>query len=99
MATLAIVGSSAAHIPLPRAEAYGEYIAAVAYMANSLRVDLKREGIPVILIRPGFIKTPFTDRNNFDMPFRITTEEASATLQAGLKKKRRFTTRKTLLLF
>lgn len=85
---LAIVGSSAAYIPLPRAEAYGASKAAVAYMANSLRVDLKREGIPVSLICPGFVKTPLTDLNDFDMPFRITTEEASTAIQAGLKKRK-----------
>lgn len=85
---LAIVGSSAAYIPLPRAEAYGASKAAVAYMANSLRVDLKKEGIPVSLICPGFVKTPLTDLNDFDMPFRITTEEASTAIRDGLKKRK-----------
>ena len=85
---LAIVGSSAAYLPLPRAEAYGASKAAVAYMANSLRVDLKREGIPVSLICPGFVKTPLTDINDFDMPFRITTEEASTAIRDGLKKRK-----------
>ncbi len=85
---LAIVGSSAAYIPLPRAEAYGASKAAAAYLANSLRVDLKKEGIPVSLICPGFVKTPLTDVNDFDMPFRITTEEASKAIYEGLKKKK-----------
>lgn len=85
---LAIVGSSAAYVPLPRAEAYGASKAAVAYMANSLRIDLKKEGIPVSLIAPGFVKTPLTDLNDFDMPFRITTEEASKAIQAGLKRRK-----------
>ncbi len=83
---LAIVGSSAAYIPLPRAEAYGASKAAVAYMANSLRIDLKKEGIPVSLICPGFVKTPLTDLNDFDMPFRVSTEEASTAIRDGLKK-------------
>jgi len=85
---LAIVGSSAAYIPLPRAEAYGASKAAVAYMANSLRVDLKKEGIAVSLICPGFVKTPLTDLNDFDMPFRISTEEASTAIQSGLERKK-----------
>ncbi len=83
---LAIVGSSAAYIPLPRAEAYGASKAAVAYMANSLRIDLKKEGIPVSLICPGFVKTPLTDLNDFDMPFRVSTKEASTAIRDGLKK-------------
>jgi short-subunit dehydrogenase len=83
---LAIVGSSAAYILLPRAEAYGASKAAVAYMANSLRIDLKKEGIPVSLICPGFVKTPLTDLNDFDMPFRVSTKEASTAIREGLKK-------------
>ena len=83
---LAIVGSSAAYIPLPRAEAYGASKAAVAYMANSLRIDLKKEDIPVSLICPGFVKTPLTDLNKFDMPFRVSTKEASTAIREGLKK-------------
>lgn len=85
---LAIVGSSSSYIPLPRAEAYGASKAAVAYMANSLRVDLKKENIPVSLICPGFVKTPLTDLNDFDMPFRISTEEASMAIREGLRKKK-----------
>lgn len=85
---LAIVGSSAAYVPLPRAEAYGASKAAVAYMANSLRIDLKKEGIPVSLICPGFVKTPLTDLNDFDMPFRVSTKEASRAIRDGLKKGR-----------
>lgn len=86
---LAIVGSSAAYLPLPRAEAYGASKAAAAYMADSLRIDLKREGIPVSLICPGFVKTPLTDLNDFDMPLRITTEQASEEIRKGLARKKR----------
>lgn len=98
---LAILGSSAAYIPLPRAEAYGASKAAVAYMANTLRIDLQQEGIKVSLICPGFVKTPLTDLNDFDMPFRITTTEASNYIRAGLIKKKseiHFPKRFTLIL-
>lgn len=85
---LAIVGSSAAYLPLPRAEAYGASKAAVAYLAKTLRIDLKKEDIDVSLICPGFVKTPLTDLNDFDMPFRITTEEASRAIQDGIRKRK-----------
>ncbi len=55
-------------------------------MANSLRNDLKRKGIPVSLICPGFVKTPLMDLNNFDMPFRVSTKEASTTIRDGHKR-------------
>ncbi len=39
---LAITSSSAAFVPLPRAEAYGASKAGLSYLANSLRLDLHR---------------------------------------------------------
>lgn len=85
---LAVVSSSAAYLPLPRAEAYGGSKAAVTYMAETLRLGLNREGITVSLICPGFVKTPLTDLNDFPMPFRITVEEASRYIRRGLERKK-----------
>ena len=53
---------------LPRAEAYGASKAALDYLANTLRLDLASKGIGVTLIRPGFVQTPLTDKNDFPMP-------------------------------
>ena len=83
---LALVGSSAAYLPLPRAEAYGASKAAVAYLANTLRIGLQREGIAVTLICPGFVKTPLTDKNDFPMPMRVEVGEASRTIRNGLAR-------------
>lgn len=85
---LAIVGSSAAYLPLPRAEAYGASKAAVSYMAETLRLDLKNEEFTVTLISPGFVKTPLTDRNDFPMPMRVSVEQASDVIQKGLARKK-----------
>lgn len=85
---LAVVGSSAAYVPLPRAEAYGASKAAIAYMVETLRLDLSGENIALSLICPGFVKTPLTDLNDFPMPFRITVAEASQYIRQGLLKKR-----------
>ena len=52
---LVLVGSSAAYVPLPLAEAYGASKAAIAYLADTLRVDLYREKIDVSLVCPGFV--------------------------------------------
>lgn len=85
---LAVVGSSAAYLPLPRAEAYGSSKAAVSYMVQSLRLDLYEEQFTVSLINPGFVKTPLTDRNDFPMPMRISVEQASDYIRRGLAKKK-----------
>ncbi|GGY81822.1 SDR family NAD(P)-dependent oxidoreductase [Marinobacter zhanjiangensis] len=87
-AALVIVGSSAWWFPFTRAEGYGASKAALAYLAQSLRADLAREGIEVFLVSPGFVKTPLTDQNDFPMPFLIQPEDAANRIIKGLKKGR-----------
>ncbi|AKA18508.1 SDR family NAD(P)-dependent oxidoreductase [Aeromonas hydrophila] len=81
---LAIVSSSVSWLPLPRAEAYGASKAALDYLADTLRLDLASKGIGVTLIRPGFVATPLTAKNDFPMPCLVTVEEASRAIMAGL---------------
>jgi len=81
------VGSSAAYLPLPRAEAYGASKAAVGYLIDTLRITLAKENISVSLVSPGFVKTPLTDLNDFPMPFLISTEEASKAIRKGIDRK------------
>jgi short-subunit dehydrogenase len=82
------IGSSAAYLPLPRAEAYGASKAAVEYLMKTLRITLAPEKITVSLVCPGFVKTPLTDLNEFPMPCRISTEEASVQIRKGIEKKK-----------
>jgi len=83
---LAIVGSIASEVALPRAEAYGASKAAVSYLARTLQLDLKSQGIGVSIIYPGFVKTPLTDKNSFQMPMLISPERASLEIREGLAK-------------
>lgn len=85
-ATLVIVSSSAWWFPFARAEGYGASKAALTYFAQALRADLAAEGIGVVVVSPGFVKTPLTDRNDFPMPFIITSEDAAARIRTGLEK-------------
>lgn len=78
------VSSSATILPFPRAEAYGASKAGIDYLANSLRLDLKAEKIAVTLVHPGFIKTPLTDKNDFPMPFLLTSEQAAKRIYQGV---------------
>ncbi len=82
------VGSSAAYVPLPRAEAYGASKAAVEYLINTLRLALFRENIAVSLVCPGFVKTPLTDKNDFPMPFQVSVQEASRAIRKGIAKRK-----------
>lgn len=85
---LVVVGSSASYLPLPRAEAYGSSKAAVAYMVNTLRLDLHRENIAVSLVSPGFVETPLTKKNDFPMPFQVSVQEASKRIRNGIAKRK-----------
>lgn len=86
---LALVSSSAWWFPFTRAEAYGASKAALTYFGQSLRADLASEGITVSVVSPGFVKTPLTDKNDFEMPFLISAEEAAKRIVSGLHRQRR----------
>ncbi|NQD36865.1 SDR family NAD(P)-dependent oxidoreductase [Permianibacter sp. IMCC34836] len=86
---IAAVSSSAAYLPLPRAEAYGASKAAMSYFLHALRLDLRPHGISVNVICPGFVKTPLTDRNDFAMPCQISAEQAAAEIVAGLRRNKK----------
>lgn len=98
---IVFVSSSATILPFPRSEAYGASKAGVDYLANSLRIDLIEHDIDVTLVHPGFVNTPLTDKNTFDMPFMISSEEAAKRMITGIEKRKKylhFPKRLTLLL-
>jgi NAD(P)-dependent dehydrogenase (short-subunit alcohol dehydrogenase family) len=71
------VSSSVTFMPLPRAEAYGASKAAMRYLFEALRIDLKAEKIAVTLVSPGFVDTPLTQKNDFPMPMRWSVDKAA----------------------
>lgn len=88
-AQLVLVGSSASMTPFTRAQAYGASKAGIAYLADSLYIDLQPHNIDVSLVLPGFIKTPLTDKNDFSMPFLMTSDEAAERIYQGVTKRKR----------
>jgi len=81
------VSSLAVRVPFPRAGAYGASKAAASYMFDSLRMDLDQFGIEVTTIYPGFVDTPLTQKNQFDMPFLLTSEEAAKRMVTAMEKR------------
>ena len=88
-ATIVGVSSLSTLAPFTRAEAYGSSKAALEYFLSSLRVDLAASNIDVTIVRPGFVDTPLAQRNDFDMPFILTPEDATSALIDGLNKNKR----------
>lgn len=63
--------------------------AAVTIFLEGLRTELKSYGIKVITVKPGFVKTPMTDKNEFKMPFLMPAEKAAEIIYKGIKKEKR----------
>ena len=81
-----LVSSSAELLALPRAEAYGASKAALSYLGESLSIDLAKHDIHVSIVRPGFVSTPLTAKNDFPMPMQITSEQAAIQIAKGIAK-------------
>lgn len=75
--TLVGVASVAGIRGIPGAGAYSaSKAAAIAYL-ESLRVELRRTGVSVVTLAPGYIDTPMTRRNPYRMPFLLPADEAA----------------------
>lgn len=83
------IASMATLYPFGRAEIYGASKAALDYMMAAFRVDLQPLNIKVSTIYPGFIKTPLTDKNDFDMPFLMSAEAAALRINKAIKKEKK----------
>ncbi|MGM0481666.1 MAG: SDR family NAD(P)-dependent oxidoreductase [Pseudomonadota bacterium] len=87
---LAIIGSLARLLPFTKAEAYGGSKAAIHYITRSLEVDLgEAYGIKVLSVSPGFVKTPMTDANDFEMPMQVSVDFASKVIRKGIARNKR----------
>ena len=83
---VAATASAAAYCPLPRAAAYGASKAALAHFLRCLEGSFPQ--LDFSLIYPGFVKTPLTDRNDFQMPFLWEADAAAREMVSGLIKRR-----------
>jgi len=79
--------SAAAYRGLPQAAPYSAPKAATLHMAEALHPELKREGILLRVINPGFVRSRLTDKNPFPMPFLLDAEEAAQRIAAAIDKR------------
>lgn len=80
---ISLVASVAGYSGLPQSLAYGPTKAALINLAETLYLDLHDQGIGVSLVCPGFVKTPLTAQNDFQMPALITPEQAATAMLVG----------------
>lgn len=85
------VASVAAVRGLPGAGAYSASKAAVRNYCESLRVELRPSGVKVVTLAPGFIRTPMTAHNPYNMPFLMPVEhfaeQAAKAIDGGVSYK------------
>lgn len=80
---ISLVSSVAGFRGLPQSLAYGPTKAALTNLAEALFLDLRPRGLGVSVITPGFVSTPLTAGNDFDMPALITPEQAADAILSG----------------
>jgi short-subunit dehydrogenase len=84
--TIAGVTSLADVRGYPGSAGYCSSKAAASVLLESARVELKKHNIRIITVRPGFVKTAMTDKNEFYMPFLMNTDKAAGKIMKGIEK-------------
>jgi short-subunit dehydrogenase len=82
------VSSLAGFRGIPRAAAYGASKAAIINFLESLRFHLNLSNIHVTIVTPGFVRTPLTDKNDFQMPFLTEPDQAARIICSGIEREK-----------
>jgi short-subunit dehydrogenase len=81
---IGIVSSLAGFVGLPYSASYNASKAAVRVWGESIRYVLKKDGVGVSVICPGFVVSRITSDAPFPMPFMMTASRASSIIRRGL---------------
>ncbi len=84
------ISSLAGFRGLPRSAAYSASKAGMTAFFESVRLDVRHQGIDVTIIQPGFIKTPLTSGREAKMPFIMELDDAIPLFIKAIEKKKRF---------
>lgn len=74
---------------LPKSSVYCASKSALTTFLEAARVELLPHNIKVLIVRPGFVTTPLTDKNEFNMPFILPVEEGARRMLNGIAKEKR----------
>jgi len=80
------VSSLAQYRGLPNNAAYGASKAFLSSFLESLRIDLRSTGVAVTDVRPGFVRTAMTEKQDIDRPFLMKADDAAAVIVRGIEK-------------
>lgn len=87
--TIALVSSLAALSPHADLLSYSATKAALQAYATALRRSVRKSGVHVASVAPGFVDTPMTDRQHGPHPMLMTPEKAARLIRRGLERKKK----------
>jgi short-subunit dehydrogenase len=88
-AAVAVLSSLAADRAYPGASAgYSASKAALSHLCDGLRAPWEAQGISLVTVEPGFIRTPMTTEQSW-LPFLMEPEEAAQVILDGLRAGKR----------
>lgn len=86
---IVFISSLASLFSMPSSKVYSSSKRALNAYAEGIRYKYKKDGIKVINILPGFIKSELTDKNEFNMPFLLETDDGVKRIIKAIKKEKR----------
>ena len=86
---LVAISSLASYRGMPSSGAYSASKAAVSTLFESLRVDLRKSGIDVTTVHPGFIRTPMTANRKKKLPFLLEVDDAARRIVRAIERRAR----------
>jgi len=87
---IVFISSLASLFSMPSSKAYSSSKRALNAYAEAIRYKYKKDNIKVINILPGFIKSELTDKNDFHMPFLLSTEDGVKKIKKAIEKEKVF---------
>ena len=86
---IVFISSLASLFTMPSSKVYSSSKRALNAYAEGIRYKYKKDGIKVVNILPGFIKSELTDKNEFNMPFLLETNEGVKRIIRAIEKEKR----------
>jgi len=87
---IVFISSLASLFSMPSSKVYSSSKRALNAYAEGIRYKYHPYGVKVITILPGFIKSELTDKNEFNMPFLLSTEEGVSKMKKAIDSGREF---------
>ena len=87
---IVFISSLSSLFTMPSAKVYASSKRALNAYAEGIRYKYALYNIKVVLILPGFIKSELTDKNDFNMPFLLETDEGVRRMKSAIERGKEF---------